>query len=270
MPRARRSAGVTIKDERELRCMRQAGLVVARTLALLVQAAVPGRTTRDLDALADAGIRRHGAEPSFLGYGGFPASICASVGPQVVHGIPSLRPLCEGDLLSVDCGAVLNGWHGDAAVSLVVGADLAGLEPLVRVTERALRAALHAVRPGAYLSDLAVAVESTVLPAGFGLVEQFTGHGIGRQMHEPPAVPNLAPYGPGHGLRLQAGMTLAIEPMVTAGAAAVHELDDGWTVVTDDGRSAAHWEHTVAVTPDGPRVLTALEDGGWPGSLASG
>ncbi|MDP9101094.1 MAG: type I methionyl aminopeptidase [Actinomycetota bacterium] len=250
--------------------MRAAGLVVARTLALLADAARPGVTTGDLDRLAEEAIRAEGAVPSFLGYHGFPGSICASVNHEVVHGIPSAgRVLQTGDLLSVDCGAILDGWHGDAAVTVAVGeVDLAATR-LSAVTEQALWAGLAAVRPGGRLSDIGAAVEHVIRPHGYGLVENYTGHGIGRQMHEAPYVPNVAPLGPGRGMVLEPGVVLAVEPMATLGSPEVRELDDDWTVVTVDGQRAAHWEHTVAVTPDGPWVLTAL-DGGAAGLAAVG
>ncbi len=250
--------------------MRAAGLVVARTLARVVEAVRPGVTTGALDAIAEQSIRDEGAVPSFLGYYGFPASICASVGAEVVHGIPSVdRVVPDGVLLSVDCGAVLDGWHGDSAVTVAVGECGADLLALSRVTERAMWAGLAAVRPGGSLSDVGAAVQEVVRPHGYGLVEDYTGHGIGTAMHEPPDVPNLAPRGRGRGMALEVGIVLAVEPMVVLGDPAVEELDDGWTVVTHDGQQAAHWEHTVAVTPQGPWVLTAL-DGGAAGLAAVG
>jgi methionyl aminopeptidase len=260
--RGRRPRGVTVKTPEQLERMRAAGLVVGRTLARLVEAVRPGVTTGELDGLAEEQIRAAGAVPSFLGYHGFAGSICASVGAEVVHGIPSRdRVVPEGVLLSIDCGAVLGGWHGDAAVTVPVGECAPELLDLSRVTEDALWAGIAAVRPGGRLSDIGHAVEQCVRPHGYGLLEDYTGHGIGTAMHEPPHVPNLAPQGPGRGMRLESGMALAVEPMATLGSPDVVELDDGWTVVTSDGGQAAHWEHTVAVTPDGPWVLTALDGG---------
>ena len=260
--RSRRPRGVTLKTPEQVALMRAAGLVVARTLDRLVAAALPGATTGALDRLAEESIRAEGAVPSFLGYHGFPGSICASVNDEVVHGIPAFeRVLQEGDLLSLDCGAILDGWHGDAAVTVAVGEASEELLALSRVTEEALWAGLRAVRPGGRLSDVGAAVQGALLPHGYGLVEDYTGHGIGRAMHEPPYVPNLAPEGPGRGMLLEPGVVLAVEPMATLGSPLVRELDDGWTVVTGDGRPAAHWEHTVAVTPNGPWVLTALDGG---------
>lgn len=242
--------------------MRAAGLVVARALERVVAAVRPGVTTGELDEVAEHSIRGDGAVPSFLGYHGFAGSICASVGPEVVHGIPSRsRVLPEGQLLSIDCGAVLSGWHGDAAVTVAVGECGPELLALSAVTERALWAGLAAVRPDGRLSDVGAAVEAVVRPHGYGLLEDYTGHGIGTAMHEPPNVPNLAPQGAGRGMALVPGIVLAVEPMAVLGDPAVRELDDGWTVVTLDGGQAAHWEHTVAVTPDGPWVLTALDGG---------
>lgn len=242
--------------------MRAAGLVVARALARVQAAVAPGVTTGDLDLIAEESIRGDGAIPSFLGYHGFPAAICASVGAEVVHGIPSAdRVLLEGELVSIDCGAVLAGWHGDAAVSVPVGQCGPELLALSAVTEQAMWAGVAAVRSGGRLSDVGAAVEAVVRPHGYGLLEDYSGHGIGRAMHEPPNVPNLAPRGAGRGLELVPGIVLAIEPMVVLGSPEVRELDDDWTVVTIDGSAGAHWEHTVAVTRDGPWVLTALDGG---------
>lgn len=241
--------------------MRAAGLVVAEALEVMTRAVAPGVTTADLDDLARQVLARHGASSSFLGYHGFPAVICASVGAEVVHGIPGPRPLQEGELCSLDFGAVVDGWHGDAAVTVPVGECAPEVLALNDVTERSLWAALAAARPGGHLSDIGHAVESTVAPHGYGLLDDYTGHGIGRAMHEPPHVPNLAPEGPGRGMPLEVGVVLAVEPMATLGAPDVEELEDGWTVVTLDGRQAAHWEHTVAVTPAGPWVLTAADGG---------
>ncbi len=260
--RARRARGVTVKSPHQVELMRAAGLVVARTLERLVAAVRPGVTTGELDALAEQSIRDEGAVPSFLGYHGFAGSICASVGAEVVHGIPSAsRRVPEGTLLSLDCGAILAGWHGDAAVTVPVGECAPELLALSAVTEQSMWAGVAAVRPGGHLSDVGAAVEAVVRPHGYGLLEDYTGHGIGTAMHEPPHVPNVAPLGPGRGLPLTAGIVLAVEPMAVLGSAEVVELEDGWTVVTRDGRQAAHWEHTVAATPDGPWVLTALDGG---------
>jgi methionyl aminopeptidase len=243
--------------------MRRAGLVVAEALARMTEAVKPGVTTGDLDRIARDVLDEHGATSSFLGYGdpGFPAVICASVAEEVVHGIPGGRVLQEGELCSIDFGAIVDGWHGDAAVTVPVGECSPEVLELNRVTEESLWAALRTVRPGGALSDIGHAVESLVRPRGYGLLDDYTGHGIGTSMHEPPYVPNLAPKGPGHGMPLDVGIVLAVEPMATLGSPRVRTLDDDWTVVTADGSQSAHWEHTVAVTPDGPWVLTATDGG---------
>jgi methionyl aminopeptidase len=255
---------VTIKTPEQLVLMRAAGLVVARTLQRVVEAVRPGVTTGELDAIAEASIRGEGAVPSFLGYQGFTGSICTSVGSEVVHGIPSGdRVVPSGVLLSVDCGAILSGWHGDAAVTVAVGECAPELHALSQVTEQALWAGIGAVRDGGRLSDIGHAVEQVVRPHGYGLLTDYTGHGIGTSMHEKPDVPNLAPRGPGRGMRLEPGLVLAVEPMAVLGGPEVVLQDDDWTVVTADGRQAAHWEHTVALTADGPWVLTAVDGGGF-------
>ena len=243
--------------------MRAAGLVVADTLAAVTAAVHPGVSTADLDAVADATIREAGAVPSFLGYLGFPASICASVNDRVVHGIPSPTTLLgEGDLVSIDCGAVLDGWHGDAAVTVAAGRARPQDAALSDVCRAAMWAGIGALRPGGRLGDVSHAVESEVRRharpdgGGYGVVEEYGGHGIGTSMHMEPFLPNLGR--PGTGLLLREGMVLAVEPMLTGGGADTEELDDGWTVVTADGSRSAHWEHSVAVTASGPRVLTAL------------
>ena len=243
--------------------MRTAGLVVAEALARMTEAVRPGTTTGELDRIAREVLAAHGATSSFLGYGrpGFPAVICSSVGAEVVHGIPGQRVLQEGELCSLDFGAVVEGWHGDAAVTVPVGACAPEVLALNAATEASLWAALRVVRPGGRLSDIGAAVEGALRPQGYGLLEDYTGHGIGRAMHEPPYVPNLAPDGPGRGMALEVGIVLAIEPMATLGGPEVELLADEWTVVTADRQQASHWEHTVAVTPDGPWVLTAADGG---------
>ena len=256
----RRRDRIEVKSPEQLLLMRRAGLVVARTLDRVAAAVAPGLTTADLDAVAAESIRSEGATPSFLGYHGYPATICTSVNDEVVHGIPGPRVLAEGDLVSIDCGAIVDGWHGDAAITVPVGTVAPELAELSRVTQESLWAGLAAAVVGGRLSDIGHAVESTVRAAGdYGVVEEYVGHGIGTAMHMEPSVPN---YGaPGHGPRLVAGMALAVEPMVIRGGRHVDLLDDGWTVVSADGAVAAHWEHTVALTPEGPWVLTA-HDGG--------
>jgi len=250
---------IEIKTPGEIDAMRAAGLVVARALAEVSQIAADGVTTAELDECAADIIAEAGALPSFLGYHGFPAHICTSINSEVVHGIPGPSVLRDGDVVSVDCGAIIDGWHGDAAVTIAIGTVDPAIERLSEVTEGALWAGLAAARPNGRLSDIGHAVQTHVEAAGeFGIVEDYVGHGIGSSMHMDPPVPN---YGrPGRGPRLVAGMALAVEPMVTLGAPMVHTLDDDWTVVTDDGSVAAHWEHTVAITDSGPWVLTALED----------
>lgn len=241
--------------------MRRAGLVVADALTAASQAAVPGATTADLDAIAAGIIAAAGATPSFLGYFGYPATLCVSVNDEVVHGIPGDRELREGDLVSIDCGAVVDGWHGDAAVTVAVGEAPAELLELSRVTRESLWAGIAAATVGGKLSDIGAAVERTVRSAGdgYGILRDYVGHGIGSAMHMPPTVANFGP--PGKGPRLKPGMALAIEPMVTLGSEEVSVLQDNWTVATDAGNPAAHWEHTVALTDEGPWVLTA-HDGG--------
>ncbi len=261
MRRLGRRAGIQIKTPEQIAVMREAGLVVARTLETVAAAVGPGVTTAELDALAEREIRAAGATPSFLGYHGYPATICTSVNDEIVHGIPSpARRLNEGDIISIDCGAIVGGWHGDAAVTVGVGAISAEHAALLRACEAALWQGLAQARAGGRLGDISHAVEASIAQAGpFGVVEEYTGHGIGTAMHMDPPVPN---YGrPGRGPRLRTGMALAIEPMVTIGSPETVLLDDGWTVITADGTWAAHFEHTVAITADGPWVLTA-EDGG--------
>ena len=252
-----------MKTSAQVQQMRVAGLVVAEALARMAEAVRPGVTTAQLDTIARDVLERAGATSSFLGYGspGFPAVICCSVGAEIVHGIPGERVLQDGELCSIDFGAIVDGWHGDAAVTVPVGRCSPEVLALNDATERALWAAVAAVRPGGALSDIGAAVEAVVRPHGYGLLEDYTGHGIGRSMHEPPHVPNVAPQGPGRGMALEVGIVLAVEPMATLGSPETTLLADDWTVVTADGLQASHWEHTVAVTPDGPWVLTAVDGG---------
>ena len=254
-----RKDGIEIKTADQLAAMRAAGLVVATTLKRVSDAVAPGLTTKQLDAIAHDCILEHGATPSFLGYHGFPAVICTSVNDEVVHGIPGGTVLRDGDLLSIDCGAIVDGWHGDAAVTVAVGTISPEDQRLSDVTEAAMWAGLAAARVGAHLTDISHAVETSIRGAGeYGIVEDYGGHGIGTAMHMSPHILN---YGrPGKGPVLRPGMALAIEPMVCRGAQGVEVLSDGWTVVTADRARAAHWEHTVAVTEAGPWVLTALDD----------
>ena len=255
-----RDRRIEVKDDAQLQLMRAAGVVVGETLALLSSAIRPGITTAELDAMAEDHIRSSGAVPSFKGYADppYPASICVSVNEQVVHGIPGDRVLSTGDIVSIDCGAIVDGWHGDAATTVGVGAVSPSAHRLMQVTEEALWAGLAAVRPDGRLSDVSHAVESSVRAAGpFGIVEEYVGHGIGSAMHMPPNVSNVGR--PGRGPRLVAGMAIAVEPMVVLGDPSTEVLDDEWTVVTRDGSLSAHFEHTVAVTASGPWVLTSLD-----------
>lgn len=260
----RRKNSIEIKSPDELAVMRQAGLVVARTLAAIGEASRPGVTTRQLDEIARDVLSDHGAQSSFLGYRAhgavpYPGVICASVNDEVVHGIPGDRTLQDGDLLSVDFGAIVDGWHGDAAVSILVGDVEPEIAELSRVTEASMWAGLAAARAGGRLTDISHAVESEIRrTGGYGIVEDYGGHGIGSRMHMDPHILNHG--APGRGPVLTSGMALAIEPMATLGSPEVAVLDDAWTVVTMDGSVAAHWEHTVAVTDEGPWVLTALDD----------
>jgi methionyl aminopeptidase len=240
----------------EVKTMRRAGRVVAEMHDRLRQAVRPGVTTRHLDGLARVVLSQRGATSNFLGYHGYPAVICASVNDVIVHGIPDDTPLDEGDVVSIDCGAIVDGYHGDAAFTVGVGTISAKAQMLVDVTRRALDAAIKEMVAGHRLGDVGYAVQATVERAGFDVVREYVGHGIGTAMHEPPDVPN---YGrPGKGKKLAVGDVLAVEPMVCAGRSATRVLDDGWTVVTVDGSLAAHWEHTIAVTENGPEVLTKL------------
>ena len=238
--------------------MREAGRLVGEVLSELTARVKPGVTTAELDELAEARIRRAGATPAFKGYHGYPATICASINEEVIHGIPSgRRVLNEGDVISIDVGASLDGYFGDSAVTLAVGKVSESAATLLRVTEESLFKAIERVRPGGRISDIGHAVQAHVEAYGFSVVREFVGHGIGQRMHEEPQVPN---YGePGRGPRLAEGMVLAIEPMVNAGKPAVKVLGDGWTAVTRDRSLSAHFEHTVAVTANGPWILTARE-----------
>jgi methionyl aminopeptidase len=249
-----------VKTPEQVELMRAAGLVVGGTLALLTEALTPGMTTRDLDVLAEDYIRSHNGVPSFLGYNGFPATICVSVNEQIVHGIPGDLVIEDGDLVSIDAGAIVDGWHGDAAVTVALGEVTAAEAELVKVCEDALWRGLAAAQVHGRLSDISHAVEASIRSAGrYGIVEEYVGHGIGTEMHMDPQVPN---YGaPGKGPKLVAGMALAIEPMVNLGDRHTRVLADEWTVVTADGQRSAHFEHTVALTDRGPWVLTALDGG---------
>ena len=249
---------IVCRSAAELEKMRAAGRLVGEVLTALGKAVAPGVTTGELDAIAEKLIRDAGATPAFKGYHGYPATICASVNDEVIHGIPSrTRGLEEGDVISIDVGAQLDGYFGDSAITLPVGQVSEAAATLLRVTEESLFKAIETVKPGARVSDIGHAVQAHVERAGFSVVREFVGHGIGQQMHEEPQVPN---YGePGHGPRLAEGMVLAIEPMVNLGKPAVKVLADGWTAVTRDKSLSAHFEHTVAVTSGEPWILTARE-----------
>jgi methionyl aminopeptidase len=257
-----RERGVEIKTPEQVERMRAAGLVVGETLELVRRTAKAGMTTGELDALAADHIRSAGAVPSFLGYGHppFPAVICASVNDEVVHGIPGERMLCDGDVLSVDCGAIVDGWHGDAATTIAVGEVPDVVTELMRVTEESLWRGIAAARLGGRVTDISHAIEQYVRSqGGYGILQEYVGHGIGSAMHQPPNVPNHGR--PGRGPRLVRGLALAVEPMVVLGDPATTVRDDDWTVATVDGSPAAHYEHTFTLTPDGAWVLTALDGG---------
>jgi methionyl aminopeptidase len=253
---------VTLKSPAEIAKMRLAGRIVAEVLALVESALRPGISTAHLDALAEGHIRRSGAIPSFKGYAGinprrpFPGSICVSIDDEIVHGIPGDRTIREGQIVSIDAGAIVDGWHGDAARTFFVGTPPDAVRKLIDTTRLAMMAGIAAAIPGAHIEDISAAVEDIATPAGFGIVRQFVGHGIGRAMHEEPQVPN---YRLGRkGRRLEAGLCLAIEPMFTMGAHDTAMLADDWTIVTHDRSMAAHFEHTIAITDRGPEILTTI------------
>jgi methionyl aminopeptidase len=248
---------IVCKSPGEIEKMRAANALVAQVLAELAAMVVPGVSTRDLDVAAERMVREGGAEPAFKGYRGYPATLCASVNEQVVHGIPSNRAMHEGDILSLDMGVKLNGFYGDSAVTVGVGRIGEDAQRLLQVTQEALERGIRQVRVGGRISDIGHAVQQHVESHGFSVVREFVGHGIGASLHEEPQIAN---YGePGRGPRLAEGMTLAIEPMVNMGRPAVKVLADGWTAVTRDGSLSAHFEHTVAVTAGEPWILTARE-----------
>jgi methionyl aminopeptidase len=249
---------VTRKSRREIEKMRQAGRIVAEVLALVAAELKPGVTTAHLDRLAERHIRGAGAVPSFKGYGHrsnpFPASLCISIDDEVVHGIPGERMIREGQIVSIDAGAIYDGWHGDGARTFIVGEPRPEVGQLIDTTRLAMMAGIAAAVPGAHLGDISAAIEDVAQPHGYGIVRQFVGHGIGTEMHQEPQVPN---YRTGvRGMTLQPGICLAIEPMLTLGSHEVEVKPDGWTVVTSDGSLAAHFEHTIAVTDNGPEILT--------------
>lgn len=250
--------GPSIKSASELEAMRKAGQVVARMIAAVKEAVEPGITTKQLDTVAAKELKRQGAKPAFLGYMGFPATICTSVNEQIVHGIPGDRVLKEGDLVKVDVGAVVDGLYGDSAMTIPVGQVSEEAMRLIETTKNSLDAAIAVVKSGNRLGDIGAAVQEYAESRGYGVVREYVGHGIGRNLHEEPQIPN---YGvAGRGALLHAGMVIAIEPMVNIGTWRTQALEDGWTVVTADGKLSAHFEHTMAIGEHGAEVLTLLKD----------
>jgi methionyl aminopeptidase len=255
-PTVKKSA-VEIKTQAELSVMRKAGELAGRALNEVMRNVVPGITTKELDKIGNSFIRQHGGQPTFVGYRGYPAAICVSINEEVVHGIPGGRKLKAGDIVSVDIAATLDGFVGDTARTVLLAPGAGTAQRLLDVTRASLDAAIDVMRAGNRLGDVGARVQSLVESNGFGVIREYVGHGIGRRMHEEPPVPNYAKAGTG--IRLEPGMVLAIEPMVTAGDWRTRVLDDGWTVVTQDGSLAAHFEHTIAVTERDPLVLTDVD-----------
>lgn len=247
---------IELKSAREIEEMKWAGAIAAEALRLVARAVRPGISTQELDAIAKRFIIKSGAEPSFLGYHGYPASICASVNDEVVHGIPGDRVLIEGDIVSIDLGAKHKGFHGDCAITIGVGEVSPEARRLIEATEKSFYAGMDAFREGNRLIDISEAVQKTAESEGFSVVRELVGHGIGRNLHEEPNVPNFV--GRSRGPRLQAGMVLAVEPMINSGAKETYTRADGWTVCTKDGKLSAHFENTVALTENGPIILTAV------------
>lgn len=247
---------ISIKSPREIKLMREASRIVALVHERLREVIAPGITTEELDILAEEIIRAEGGKPAFKGYQGFPKTVCVAINEVVVHGIPDKRRLEEGDIIGLDIGVLKDGFYGDAARTHAVGEISEKARELIAVTTEALNRGIEQARVNNRLSDISHAIQSCVEDRGFSIVRQYVGHGIGRKMHEPPQIPNFGP--PGRGCRLKAGMTLAIEPMVNEGDYRVKTLDDGWTVVTIDGKLSAHMEDTIVITPEGPEVLTRI------------
>ncbi|AOY75083.1 type I methionyl aminopeptidase [Clostridium formicaceticum] len=247
---------IYMKSRQEIEIMRRAGKIVAETHELLKEAIKPGVTTKELDVMAEDHIRKRGATPAFKGYGGFPASICTSINHEVVHGIPGLKRLEDGDIISIDIGALYEGYYGDAAKTHAVGNVSEEAEKLIKITRESFYEGMKYAFEGNRLSDISHAIQAYVEKEGFSVVRNYVGHGIGTKMHEEPQVPNYGP--PGKGPRLQSGMVLAIEPMINAGTYEVKVLSDGWTVITLDGKYSAHYEHTIAITNGEPEILTVL------------
>jgi methionyl aminopeptidase len=267
---------ITVRGSDELRKLEDASRVVLETLDIVERAVAPGVTTEELDRIAEEEIGRRGAKPAFLGYRGYPKTLCTSINEEVVHGIPGKRALREGDILGIDCGAVVQGYYGDAARTVAVGRIDTERAKLLRVTRQALEAGIAAARPGARVSDIGAAVEAIAIVHGYGVVRDFVGHGVGTALHEEPQIPN---YGPaGRGAMLKAGMVIAIEPMFNLGRSEVVVGEDGWTVRTRDGSASAHFEYTVALEPHGAVILgtgtvgaaVAAPAGPEPGALAAG
>lgn len=248
---------IIIKNHKEIELMRKAGRIVAETLLLVGEKVKPGITTAELDSIAEEFITKHGAKPSFKGLYGFPASLCISVNEQVVHGIPGGYVLKEGDIVSVDCGAEIDGFHGDAARTFAVGTISDEAKKLIQVTEESFFRGIEFARVGNNLTDISHEIQSYVEASGFSVVRDFVGHGIGKNVHEDPEVPNFGR--PGRGPKLVAGMTLAIEPMVNIGTYRVTTLGDDWTVISADKSLSAHYENTVVILPDGPEILTLIK-----------
>ncbi|HKD19211.1 MAG TPA: type I methionyl aminopeptidase [Thermoanaerobaculia bacterium] len=244
---------ITIRSQEELRKLEQASRIVLETLDAVEKAVAPGVTTEELDRIAETEIRRQGARPAFIGYRGYPKTLCTSVNDEVVHGIPGKRTLKEGDVIGIDCGAVVSGYFGDAARTVPVGRIDEVTAELLEVTRKALEAGIAAARPGSRVSDIGAAVEAVALLHGYGVVRDFVGHGVGTALHEEPQIPNYGP--PGRGSLLKAGMVLAIEPMFNLGRAEVSVDPDGWTVRTRDRSTSAHFEHTIALEPGGAVIL---------------
>jgi len=247
---------IIIKSDREIAIMRQAGRIVATILGMLSEQVRPGMKTRELDVIAARELEKLGAKPSFKGYRGFPANLCVSVNDEIVHGVPGERVLDEGDIVSLDLGAIFKGFQGDAAVTIGVGEISSPAEQLMETTEGALKASIAVAYPGARLGDVSAAIQKYAESRGYSVVREYTGHGIGREMHEEPQIPNFG--SPGLGPVLRKGMTLALEPMVNVGGWRTRLGNDHWVVFTADGSLSAHFEHTIAITNDGPEVLTIV------------
>lgn len=245
---------VSLKSPRELDAMRRSGKITSAALAQLMKAARPGMATSELDGIAERAIRQAGGVPAFKGYNGFPASICVSINDEVVHGIPGSRLLRDGDLLSIDIGTTLDGYVSDSAATVAIGTVSDEARRLMQVTQECLTIGIEQMEPGKHLGDIGAAVQEHAERHGYGVVRELVGHGVGRAMHEDPQVPNYGEWGTG--LELRPGLVLALEPMITQASPKVRVLRDGWTVVTADGKLAAHFEHTIAVTEGGPRILT--------------